>query len=266
MNLTFEQYVLNPMGRDNAVLNARSREIIRVDYQRRFDNLMLRENGKVEYHLFKQPKSNVYWAYIKVPSEVVKNFYYDVVIKFIPDPAVSGFSQDLLKYNVKFFSNDPAFVYTYAHVFAKNKLFIEELNKRMSRKALHREPKEKNPGNNIGYVKSLYFAYLILKNKGLDKLKRFEAEAVTLDLNYLLNEIEDADTKIEKRQEEGSKISRKKKVVVDKSTAKQVSKYIGKNGNLDRLAVTTTKKVGKIQNKSNSSIKSVRGVKTVKKI
>lgn len=263
MNMTLEQYILNPMGKDNAVLNARTREIMSMDYQKRFDNIMLRENGKIEYHLFKQPKSNVYWAYIKVPSEVVKNFYYDVVIKFIPDPAVSGFEQNLMKYNVQFFSNDPAFVFTYVHVFAKNNLFIKELSPKMSKKALRREPKEKNPGNNVGYVKSLYFAYLIIKNRGLDKLKRFEAEATSLDLGYLLNEIENADTKIDKRQTEGAKVSKRKKVESDSQTAKRVSKYAT---NMSRVNVTTTKRIGSIQNKANSTVKSTGGVKRVKKI
>ena len=264
--MTLEEYILNPMGKTNAVLNARSREIIRMDYQKRFDNLMLRENGKVEYYLYKQPKANVYWAYIKVPSEVVKNFYYDVVIKFIPDPALSGMEQNLLKYRVQFFSNDPAFVYTYAHVFAKNNLFIKELSPRMSKKALRKEPVEKNPNKDVGYVKSLFFAYLVIKNKGLDKLKRFESETGPLDLGYLLDQIENADEKIDKRQAEGAKVSKKKKMVLDKDTAKRMSKYFTTDTNTDRLAVTTTKKVGKIQNKVSSSIKTTRKVGRAKKI
>ena len=79
-----EQYILNPALKSNAVLNAATRELIKKSYQQKFDNIMLRENGKVTYYLFHEPKKQIYWAYIKVPSEVVDHFYYDVIFKFTP--------------------------------------------------------------------------------------------------------------------------------------------------------------------------------------
>ena len=50
-------------------------------YMNKLDKIMVRENGKAEYHLFKD-KGELYYAYIKVPSEVIENFYYDVIIEF----------------------------------------------------------------------------------------------------------------------------------------------------------------------------------------
>lgn len=263
MEMTFEQYISNPMGKNNAVLNSSARELMRRNYSAKFDNILLREHGKIEYYLYKDEKRNTYWAHIKVPSEVCKNFYYDVVLKFYAGSNVESGGNDLFKYNVNFYSNDPAFVYTYAHVFLKNNLFVKELSSKMSKEALRKQAKEKNPGNNIGYVKSLYFAYLIMKNKGLNKTLKFDGESKTLDPKYLLSQIEDADEKIRKRQEEGEKYSKKKKIQLDNSTMNRMKKYINDDTDLGRVQVTTTKKVGKI--KSKNSINSVGSVKTTKR-
>lgn len=260
--MTFEQYILNPMGKNNAVMSAAVRELTRKSYIAKFDNILLRENGRIQYFAYKDSKSNTYWLYIKVPSEVVKKFYYDVVLKFSANQSTEGAGQDLFKYNVQFFSNDPAFVFTYANVFAKNNLFIKELSKKMSREALKKLPVEKNPSNVVGYVKSLYFAYLVMQNRKLNKVNKFEAEAKPLDFQYLFNQIENADSKIERRQEEGSKISGKKKINVDDTTLDNLRRTAGRNANFDRLQVATTKRVRNIKNSAQSkNIKSTRQTK-----
>lgn len=264
MKMSFEQYILNPMGKDNAVLNATTRELLRKNYTYRFDNLMLRENGKVEYHLYKDTKlNNVYWAHIKIPSEVVKNFYYDTIIQFMMDKNTPSGGEDLFKYNARFYSNDPAFVFTYMHVFLKNDLFIKELSSKMSKEAIRKQPKEKNPSNSMGYVKSLYFAYLIMQNRKLNKKNKFEAECTPLNVKALVTAVEHADLKIKKRQEEGSKLSSKKKITVDQSTLNKISKHIKSDTDTSRLQVTTSKRVNTLKKKTGevSSSKKVGFVK-----
>lgn len=263
MEMTFEQYINNPMGKNNAVLNANAREIMRKNYSAKFDNILLREHGKIEYYLYNDSKRNTYWVHIKVPSEVCKDFYYDVVLKFYADASIEDGGKDLFKYKVNFYSNDPSFVYTYAHVFLKNGLFIKELSSKMSKDALRKQAKEKNPGNNVGYVKSLYFAYLIMKNRNLNKISKFNSESKDLDPRYLLSQIENADEKIRKRQEEGEKYSKRKKIQVDKSTLNNMKKYMNSDLDLSRIQVTTTKKVSSIKSKNNS--KTVRSVGMTKR-
>ena len=239
---------MNPMGKNNAVMNANSREFMRMKYSKKFENLMLRENGKMEYYLYTH--GNEYWIYAKIPSEVVKNFYYDVVIKFFANERVKGGGSDLFKYNVQFFSNDPAFVFTYAHVFAKNNLFIRELASKMSRMALKKAPKEKNPSESVGYVKSLYFVYLLMQNRNLNKLSNFSKQSEPLNVAFMMNNIEEADKKIDERQELGSKISQRKKIELDNNTLRKVKKLTGglSDKAQDRLVMRTTKKVGTISN------------------
>lgn len=264
--MTFEQYIANPMGKNNAVMSSITRETLRKEYTHRFDNILLRENGKVNYKLYKDEKNNTYWIHIKIPSEKVKNFYYDTVIKFYSNEKVSGAGKDLLKYDINFFSNDPAFVYTYAHVFAKKDLFIKELRSKMSKEAIRKEAKEKNPDNNVGYVKSLFFAYLVIKNRGLNSITKFNAECKPLDDKnkmVLLSEIEEADTVIRKRQEEGSKVSNRKKITVDSKTFGNLKKYTNSDSGYGDIRVATTKSVGKI--KRNDSISSTKRVGIIKK-
>ena len=77
MEMTFDQYIQNPMGIANSVMS--NREMYRSMYSMKLDAIMVREMGKIDYKLYKD--KNSYYAYIKVPSEVVEKFYYDVVIE-----------------------------------------------------------------------------------------------------------------------------------------------------------------------------------------
>lgn len=252
MDITFNQYISNPMGKNNAIMSSSSREFMKMRYKKKFDNLMLRENGKIEFHLYTAP-NNVYWIYVKIPSEVVKKFYYDVLIKFTATEKVKSGGKDLFEYNVQFFSNDPAFVYTYAYIFSKNNLFIKELSSKMTKVALKKAPKEKNPSESVGYVKSLYFVYLLMQNRSLNKVGIFEKQANPINIPFLLSNIEDADKKIDERQELGAKISQRKKVELDKDTLKKVQGFSGglSDSARERITVRTTKTVGKIRNTSN---------------
>lgn len=251
--MTFNDYILNPMGKSNAVLSAAAREAQRAIYSKKFDNILLRENGKIDYYLYKgKGKTPEYYAHIKVPSEVVPNFYYDVVIKFIGNTSVSANLSSLDKYDVQFYSNDPAFVYTYAYVFQKKGLFIKELASKMSRTALRVPAKEKNPENMVGYVKSLYFAYLFMKQRGLFNLLKFSG-VPTIDLKSLTGNIMDADTKVRKREEEGAKVSKKRKDAVSKSDMNRMKRAGMSDQATSNFNVSTTKRVGVVKNAATNS-------------
>ena len=268
MEMTFNQYITNPMGKNNTVLSAAVREATRRDYTTRFNNILLRENGRIDYWLYKG-KGAVYFLHIKIPSEVVKNFYYDVVLKFTGSPEVVGGMHGLDKYKVQFYSNDPAFVFTYAHVFRTNNLFIKELSGKMSRRALKEKPKEKNANELVGYVKSLFFAYLFMEQRGLFKPAILNV-AQSLDINYLVSQIEDADSKIDKRQVEGAKVSQKKKEKISDDTYKKLRKSGVSDDQIDSAGfVRTTDKVKKVKKGTTSKFvsksNSIKGIKKTKR-
>lgn len=212
MKMTFEDYIQNPMGKENAVIS--NRAMYRNLYQTKLDAIMVRESGHVEikaYHVGKK-----YICYLKIPSEVVPKFYYDVLIEFTPPKIISG--ADLKSYNVRFYSNDPSFVYTFAHAFIKNGLFFDDFKDKMSKKAIKNPAKEKNPFNQVGYVKSLYFAYLIMSKRGLFIKGRYTD---AYNERAVKREVMNADDKIEARQEGAQNLAKAKRK--ERETIKKVS-------------------------------------------
>ena len=253
MEMTFNDYINNPMGRKNAVIS--NREMHRTFYTQKFDKLLLRENGNIIYALYTD-KDN-YYIHINIPSEVIKDFYYDVVIMFYPKSSSSSSEKTLENYNVKFFSNDPSFVYTFAHAFIENKLFINDLEEKMSKEAVKKTAKEKNPKNEVGYVKSLYFAFLYIKSKGLMTKVQFNSNK-TWKKKDMLNKIMYASDKIEARQYAAEKLSISKKNT--QSKAKSIQNQRGTSGSniiSSSKSVSTTKKVSTVNkvNKKSSGIK-----------
>jgi hypothetical protein len=245
MAMTFDQYIANPLGKRNAVLSAITRESIRKDYTNRFNNILLRENGIINYTTYKS-KENDYIIHIKIPSEVVKKFYYDVVIRFYTDENVSDMGRSLDKYNIQVFSNDPAFVFTHAYVFKQNDLFFDALKSKMGKRPLKQAPEITNPGKQLAYVKSLYFAYLFMKNRNLFKVISW-ADAAKFSIKTLLPNIMSADEKIALRQEEGKKISRKNQIILDKETAKKLHHMKNLSDESKSTGITTTKKTSSVR-------------------
>lgn len=239
--MTLEEYISNPMGKNNASFTPFMREAMKNNYKAKFDNILLREGGSIGYYLYRDSKNNIYYAHVKVPSEVIEKFYYDVVFRFSATSDMDTASgTNLEKYNIQFFSNDPAFVFTHAHTFMENGLFINELAFRMSKEAIKKKATEKNPNDSVGYVKSLYFAYLFLKERGLLRAIRYKS-AEPYNQMLMGSRIMMADLKIELRQREESKRDKRKKIVIDKNLSKQLDKYNLNDRAKSRL-VTSTKR------------------------
>lgn len=251
MKMTFQEYIQNPMGKNNSVFS--QREMYRTLYTNKLDKIIVRENNKIDYHLY-YGKDDTFYIHIKIPSETIEKFYYDVVIKFYTDDTSKKVSNSLTYYNVKFFSNDPSFVYTYAHTFIEKELFIEELKPKMSKLAIKKAAEIKNPNNVVGYVKSLFFAYLIMKNRGLFLKDKFKTYGQKFDKKYLLSQIEEADTKIKKRQEEEEK---KKKGIKKKDKEKPPVR----DERFTKSSITTTPSTKMINTKKSKTTKKTSFIK-----
>lgn len=203
MEMTFQQYIDNPLGKKNAVFS--QRDLFRSLYTDKFDKVLLREAGSIKYDLYIDKKRDRYIIHIKVPSETVNKFYYDAVIMFYTNDPAANASPNLNNYKVKFFSNDPAFVFTYLRVFLKNDLFFEDMKPKSSKLALTKDPKVKNPYEVPGYSKILYFAYLYMKSKNLFAKHMYESYGKPYSQKVLLANVDHTDKKIADRQEFGEK-------------------------------------------------------------
>lgn len=252
--MTLPEYIKNPMGKENAVFSQRN--MYKDLYESKFSKIMLREGGLLKYYLYQSGK-NKYLIHLRIPSEVIEKFYYDTVIEFYSNDPAELLSQSLNGYSVKFYSNDPAFVYTYAYSFKKNKLFIDDLAPKMSKIALTEKADIKNPKNLVGYVKSIFFAYIYMHAHGLDK-KSTWVNVRNYDKNELLATIMDADTKVALRQKAGAALPK-----IEKPSAKRTPggkftpiKHISGNGNSE-TRIRNTRKV----KMAGSTVHNVRTVK-----
>lgn len=205
MKITLQEYIKNPSG-GNAVSQ---RGLYHDFYAKKFDALILRENGKLDYTLYNNGEK--YLIHFKIPSETIEKFYYDVVFEFSPRNADVASSPTLNNYYVKFFSNDPSFIFTFAYVFLKNDLVIDDLKSKIGAKPSKEAPKKTNPQRIVGYVKSFYFAYLFMKAKGLFNKVVFRGNGKKYFKTPFLLKIESAQSKIDKRielQKEKNKAAR----------------------------------------------------------
>lgn len=244
--MSFDKYIDNPSGGATVITN---RNMYKDMYKSKFDKVLLRESGKIEWEAYYTNDSyNSFYIYIKVPSEVIEKFYYDVVIRLFTTENKKKSSTNLREYAVEFYSNDPAFVYTFAHAFNKNNLFIKDLESKMSKMALDSAAKIKNPKDNIWYVKSLYFAYLTMEryhlfNKNILKQhgKKYSKKGLLSKITHAAEKVEarqEAQVRLDKEKNKSKKIERNDKALLSKQT---------KNSGI--IKTSTVSKISRITNK-----------------
>ena len=217
--MTLEEYIKNPMG--SFVMS--NRKMYHDLYTEKWNNIKLRENGLIIFTLY-QHKEN-YFVHFKIPSEVVPKFYYDTIVRFyLPkEKASESNSKMLTNYDVQFYSNDPSFAYTFCHAFNKNGMFIKDLESKMITKCLKDKATEKNPKDEIGYVKSLYFAYLEIKHLGLLSKARWGSITRKYDKKVWAITVTHASDCIEDRRKRGEEIAAKERVAKKRDVIRQHS-------------------------------------------
>ena len=241
--MTFDEYISNPMGRHNAVYSQRF--VFQKIYQQKYELTMAREADGMRFTLYKSKNDKRFIARFYVPSEVVPRFVYDVVVEFTAPSDEVAAEKTLKNYQVKFFANDPAFVFTFAHAFRTAGMFFDAISSKMSRLELKEKPKETNHKEIIGYVKYIYFAYIFYKGKGLFN-KTMWYNATPINMKTLTGSITHADVIYEKRTAAGAKLAKKSKPH-SISSARAVSNPVAKTSKSSvSKAVTTTRTVRKV--------------------
>ena len=248
--MTYEEYIKNPAGKGSAAFG--SRKVQLQDFNDRWAKLRLREQKPPVHYLYKSKNDEEYIAHFKIPSETVAKFYYDVIVRFFPPRENGNVRQhtDLSGYNVQFFSNDPSFVYTYEHAFYVNKLFFVDLINKTSPIFIKEKAVEKNPRDDIGYVKSLCFMYFDLKDLKLFN-KASWARATRYDRAVWRGTVEETISKIRSRQEAGKSPEKK-------ATEARMKTSVKKSSPIDKLRNMFAVPEGKgFANINNSVFKSV---------
>ena len=252
--MTFEDYIRNPVKKSSSTIPMK--EMYDRAYREKFDSLVAREAGGIKFHLCHEKGDKRYVMHALIPSEIVPHFTYDTIIEFSTDDNVLSQAQVLTNYEVKFYSNDPAFMFTYAYAFNKAGMLIPLLKSKTIDRCLSEAPKERNPYAQTGYVKSLYFAYLLYKWKGLN-YKSAWLSYPNVSYKDIIRSVMPAEHKIDMRVELGKKVQKEKSRERKKALAQERnSRYHDKN-------IKTSARVS-FTSKSPSS-KKTGSVKTISK-
>ena len=236
--MSFDKYIDNPSGGATVITN---RNMYKDMYKSKFDKILLRESGNIEWKVYyANDGQDSFYIHIKVPSEVIEKFYYDVVIRLFTTENKKKSNVNLREYAVEFFSNDPAFVYTFAHAFNKNHLFIKDLEPKMIKTALKDTAKIKNPKDNIWYVKSLYFAYLTMERYHLFNRNILKQHSAKYNKRELLSKITYTAEKIEARQAAQEKLNKEKarSKKIERNDKELQSKHT-KTSNIAKTSITS---------------------------
>ena len=256
MNMTFSDYISNPSGSARPMMVSQ-KEMAKQVYADKYNKMMLRTAGAVQYELFKNPNDDKrFTIFFKMPSESTDKLSYDVVIDFYTKDTVVEQSNSIKNYFFRVFSNDPNFVFTFAYVFNKNKLIIPELVSKLGKDATSVKPKSTNPNKNMGYVKALYFAYIFMNDHGLfNKVVWANATKSNTFFHNRLNKVKSFDTKyaeVQRLKEEQKEIKKPKTHTVIKS-----EDMFHQKSRVGRVKTVTTIN----RNRSNHSVKYVKKIK-----
>lgn len=241
--MTFDQYIDNPMGKANAVFAAR--HTYKAEYTQKFDALYMREAGKIDRTLYFDKVHDIYYAHIKIPSETLENFYYDVVIKFSTKDNGIRTNSILKDYDVQFFSNDPAFIYTYLYVFNKLGMIVDDLKQKCPRTSLTMRPSERNAYEVPGYVKSIYFAYILMSRTDMFLKSTYHNFGRRYSKSALLSNVATGEQKMDERHRAEAKLKTKKrneKINKERIANQQIARKAASHN------VRTVTKVGTVKN------------------
>lgn len=253
MEMTFRQYIDNPLGVKGAVYS--QRDMMKTMYTNKFDALFLREAGKIDFRLLYDKRKDEYYIHLKIPSEEIERFYYDVVIQFYTTNNIYRTENSLEDYSVRFYSNDPSFIFTYFNVFMKHDMLIRCLKGKAPKVAIKQSPDIRNPYQTPGYVKAIYFAYLFMRLKNLFFKQFYQMNGEKFTEAALATKVRHATEVIDERQELQKKKQAEKRAI-NKNLPKSVhssseKKYL--TGPVQKTKRTETVKTsGKIKASSRS--------------
>lgn len=258
---TLKGFLDNPIGKGTSILP--NRDLILNDFKRRHKS-MLDKGKKFEVNVYHNEVTDNYYFHVKVPSETDRVNDYDVVLQLSPTKISTGIIKPPLidKYEVRFFSNSPSFVYTYAHIMYSNDMMVKFLAKKYSRIVLKKEPVVKNPTGVILYEKSITFAILtVLSNPDYMSRTYLKSIQKTHAENILFTKIRTDEKILEEIQEENVRLGkikkdidkkRKEEVARKSKEAKQLSTTKSTTGNRNITAKKSTS--GTSKNKTTNRV------------
>lgn len=244
-------------------------------HRSKYNELAKKASKPFHHEIYTITPGNRKIIHVKVPSETVNDFYYDVLLELTPEDS----SSSLADCHVKIFSNCPSFVYTSAYIFAhwdpdasraskspvkgmmidlfkrklpRDRLLLPGAEQKLGEQPIHDKPTTRNPMGFPMFDKSLYYAtFYVLENVTLEKLQTTHNNITELQLYA---NIMDFDTLMTKRKIQAEK---------DKRTKEENQKKLADAIKGTERKVTRANKVSGV--KRALSMKTVGGVSKPKK-
>lgn len=192
------------------------------------------KGNKIKMNAYYNKLSGEYTFHLIMPSETERTNTYDVVFQFSDPKKEHNQELSISNYDVTVFSNSPSFAYTFAHVYAKNGLLINDLKSRFDKIIFRKEPVVRNRYNIVNYEKYVYFgARYIIDSKRLNrafldmiikpyKKQHFVYSIRTLDT--ILKEYDIAESEVKKkRKKDSNKESRRSRTTGENKTVQPKS-------------------------------------------
>lgn len=169
-------------------------------------------------------------VWIKVPSTKFEKISYDVILDL--DFSESNYLNNA---TVKYYTNSPAWMFTYAFVANENDYIIDELKDYVSEKALTEDPRITNPTTSFGFEKVTHFALLcLIEMKGIrvkNDLKRLVDRKLEFNPKDIKNfSTEDKLNEYELEKSESVKANKVNKLIT-KKLEKNINDALKKDGN-----------------------------------
>jgi hypothetical protein len=249
--MKLKDYIENPLGGRITT----HRDFYDNLYRGKFKNLLVRVNNKIDYKLYFTNKT--YIIHIKMPSENVDGILYDIVIELYPTENHVSITDALENYDFRFFSNDPWFNYVYAHVFKEKNMLVKDLESKFSKEVFRQAPDTTNPNHQTGYIKYLYFAYLLIQQKHILSKQTFTLYGKAYLKTLLINDVIPVDEMIDKRRTMGEKQRRNNK-------KQEMNAINPQNKNFMTKTIDSVKSINTV--KSNHTIGKTGAIKKSKRI
>lgn len=214
--MILKDFLENPAGKgDSSITN---RTVLRSILDSKYNNLI--ENKRISHKIFKVLNKEIYYVHLVIPSVTERTNSYDVVIRFM-DNGNTNSDLTILNYDVAFFCNAPSFAYTFAYVFKKEGLLIDELQDKFGKTIVNNAPEIRNRFQVINYDKYLYFgAKYIYESRMLVK-STLRLRSINYNKALFHNSIRTLDTIMEEYRKAEKKIKEsKKKLTSDGNTTR----------------------------------------------
>lgn len=222
-----DNFINNPQGKYSSY--GGKRESIKNDLAVRYSNILTKFKGVLYNEVYYNDKTKSYFFYFKIPSETFEKLFYDVVLEFQCDDKRYLNASTILDYSMNFFSNSPHMTMTYTYVLHKNKVIVDFLKPKYSKRALTQAPSLRNPVQQFGFEKTCYYAALYIRDKKMYSKQWLDKNAKPFNpasKTKLLNNIMSQDQKFIQYQELKRKADAKKKHErYKKVNAKNIAEY-----------------------------------------